>query len=166
MTSMLWDGSNPEDRISCPYSVDFVCKPAPAESLNSLESGRLLLTVNLGSGAEIKSATATIINNAKKENLGKTPQEESKLKYQTSLSVDLVPHNTQLGKWTGEIHLPSNWIEGGTRAYEKTGAAPPKSSKNLFTLEITYHLLNGNTCTARFGSEDAFHWQARPKAKM
>jgi len=161
MASMLWDGPNPEDRASCPYSVDFVCKPAPAESLNSLESGRLLLTVDLGGSTEVKSAAATIVNNAKKEHLDKM-QGTSQLKYQTSLSADLVPYSHQPGKWTGEIHLPSNWIEGGTRAYEKTGAAPPKSSKNLFTLEITYQLLNGNTCTARFGSEDAFHWQARP----
>ena len=163
---MLWDGPNPEDRASCPYSVDFVCKPAPAESLNSLESGRLLLTVDLGGSTEVvKSAAVTIVNNTKKANLGKM-QGTSQLKYQTSLSAALVPYSSQTGKWTGEIHLPSNWIEGGTRTYEKTGAAPPKSSKNLFTLEITYHLLNGNICTARFSSEDAFHWQARPEAKM
>ena len=165
MASMLWDGPNPEDRASCPYSVDFVCKPAPAESLNSLESGRLLLTVDLGGSTEIKSAAVTIVNNKKKANLGKM-HSTTQLKYQTSLSADLVPYSSQPGKWTGEIHLPSNWIEGGTRAYEKTGAAPPKSSKNLFTLEITYHLLNGNICTARFNSEDAFHWQARPEAKI
>ncbi len=124
-----------------------------------------MLTVDLGGSTEVKSAAVTIVNNVKKENLGKM-QGTSQLKYQTSLSADLVPYIRQTGKWTGEIHLPSNWIEGGTRAYEKTGAAPPKSSKNLFTLEITYHLLNGNTCTARFSSEDAFHWQVRPEAKM
>jgi len=161
MATVLWDGPDPKDRASCPYSVDFVCKPAPAESLNSLESGRLLLTVDLGS--EVKSAKAKLVNNAKKENLDNM-QSQSQSKYPTLLSTDLVPDNHQPGKWIGEIHLPSSWIEGGTRAYEKTGAAPPKSSKNLFALEITYHLLNGNTCTARFGSEDAFHWQARPKA--
>jgi hypothetical protein len=165
MASVLWDGPNPKDRASCPYSVDFVCKPAPAESLNSLESGRLRLSVDLGGSSEVKSAAAKIVNNAKKENLSKV-QGTSQLKHQTSLSVALVPDSPQLSRWIGEIHIPSSWIEGGTRAYEKTGAAPPKSSKDLFTLEITYRLLNGNSCTARFGSEDAFHWQALPDAKM
>lgn len=165
MADVLWEGPNPKDKTSCPYSIDFVSKPVPAESLSSLESGRLLLTVDLGSGTEIKSATARIVNNAKKENLDKV-QGSSQIKHQTSFSADLVRESRQPGKWTGEISIPSSWIEGGTRAYEKTGAAPPKSNKNLFALEITYYLPNGNSCTARFGSEDAFHWQARPEAKM
>ncbi len=165
MADVLWEGPDSKDKASCPYSIDFVCKPVPAESLSSLESGRLLLTVNLGSGTEVKSATARIVNNAKKENLDKV-QGSSRLKHQASLSTDLVREIREPGKWTGEISIPSSWIEGGTRAYEKTGAAPPKSSKDLFTLEITYNLLNGNSCTARFGSEDAFHWQTHPEAKM
>ena len=43
-----WDGPDSKNRAACPYSVDFQCKPAPAETLNSLESGRLLLQVDLG----------------------------------------------------------------------------------------------------------------------
>jgi len=45
-----WDGPDPKDRVACPYPVDFNCKPAPSEMLNSLESGRLLLQVDFGSG--------------------------------------------------------------------------------------------------------------------
>jgi len=164
MADVLWEGPDPNNKASCPYSVDFVCKPAPAESLSSLEAGRLFLAVNL-EGTAVKSATAKVLNKAKEENLEKT-QGSSQLKRQTSVSTELVRDSRQSDRWTGEIHIPSSWIEGGTRTYEKTGAAPPKSGKNLFALEITYHLLNGNSCTARFGSEDAFHWQARPGAKM
>jgi hypothetical protein len=166
-----WDGPDPPNRTLCPYSVDFVCKPAPAESLNSLESGKLLLTITLGNNSNtnpyigVKSVAIKITNNAKKENLDKI-QGDSQLKYQTSLSVNLLQDNKKINgpeenKWIGEMSIPSNWTEGGTRTYEKTGSAAPKSNKNLFTLEITYHLDNGNNCTACFNSEDAFHWQAR-----
>src|SRR5437868_3150558 len=126
MANMLWEGPDPNNKASCPYSIDFVCKPAPAESLSSLESGRLLLTVNLGNGTEVKSATARIVNTAKEENLDKV-QGSSPLKRQTFLFSDLVQNGSKPGKWTGEIHIPSSWIEGGTQAYEKTGAAAPKS---------------------------------------
>jgi hypothetical protein len=194
MDNISWDGSNPkEKRNSCPYSVDFVCKPSPANSLNSLESGRLLLTVYfqeamIGAGAEdagdgdddghafsVESASAKIINNAKKENIDKV-QGTSHLKYQTSISAELsrdVSSTTNISsetgdltnnnngskeKWIGEISIPSSWVEGGTRTYEKTGSAPPKSNTKLFTLEISYNIGNQKTCTACFNSGDVFHW--------
>ncbi len=161
-----WNGPDPNDRSVCPYSVAFQCKPAPAESLNSLESGRLLLHVDLGSG--VKSVDGQLVNNAKKENLNKLSHEESgsrsKIKSQVLLSATFAPDTEHPNRWFGELSIPASWMEGRTRTHERTGSASPKSSgTNLYTLVITYTLDNGNICTARFGSEDAFHWQAGPK---
>jgi hypothetical protein len=165
-----WNGPDPNDTALCPYPVVFYCRPAPAESLNSLESGRLLLQVDLG--ADVKSVAGRLVNNAKKENLGRLWGEEeeeeetaSNIKRQTSLSTTFVQDTRQPNRWVGELSIPASWVEGATRTHERTGAASPKSSStNLYTLEISYTLDNGNSCTARFYSEDAFHWQARPKA--
>jgi hypothetical protein len=148
---------------ACPYPVDFYCKPAPAETLNSLESGRLLIQVDFGRG--IRSVSARLLNNAKRESLGNAGN-SGELKYKTSLSTKLVQDGRRPGRWAGELTIPSSWMEGGTRTYERTGAASPKSEGNIYTLEITYALDGGNSCTARFGSEDAFHWQARQKMTM
>jgi hypothetical protein len=152
-----WDGPDTKDRAACPYPVDFQCRPAPAETLNSLEAGRLLLQVDFGGG--IRSVTARLVNNAKRENLEKAGN-SGKLE-KTSLFTNLVQDSRQPGRWAGELAIPSSWIEGGTRTYERTGSASPKSEGNLYTLEITYALDSGNSCTARFRSEDAFHWKAR-----
>ena len=152
----------------CPYPVDFYCKPAPAESLNSLESGRLLLQVDLAAADDVTSVAGRLVNNAKQENLGKLDG-ASKIKRQTSASTTFVQDTQQPNRWLGELSIPASWLEGGsTRTDERTGAASPKSrsTTTLYTLEITYTLDNGNSCTARFCSEDAFHWQARPRAPM
>jgi hypothetical protein len=160
-----WDGPDSKDRAACPYPVDFYCRPAPAGSLNSLESGRLLLQVYFGSG--IRSVTIRLVNNAKREHLHMMVDGPSELEHKTSLSMALVQDSRQPGRWTGELAIPSSWTEGGTRTYERTGAASPKSERNFYTLEITYALERGNnSCTARFASEDVFHWQARPKLTM
>ena len=158
-----WDGPDTKDRAACPYPVDFNCRPAPAESLNSLEAGRLLLQVDFGSG--IRSVSARLLNNAKRQHLAMADS-QNELDHRTSLSINLAPDNRQPGRWAGELRIPSSWMEGGTRTYERTGAASPRSEGNLYTLEITYSLEGGNSCTARFSSEDAFHWQARPKLVM
>jgi hypothetical protein len=160
-----WNGPDPEHMAICPYPVDFYCKPAPAESLNSLESGRLLLQLDLA--ADVRSVAGRLINNAKRENLGKL-QDASRIKHQTSISTTFVQNTKHSNRWVGELSIPASWVEGRTRTHERTGAASPKSSSttNLYTLEITYTVDNGNTCTTRFSSEDAFHWQARPKAAM
>lgn len=47
---MLWDDPDPTDRSLCSYQVNFECTPAPADTLNSLEFGRLLLQVMFGGG--------------------------------------------------------------------------------------------------------------------
>lgn len=161
--NVLWEGSDPTDRNSCPYSINFECTPAPAETLNSLESGRLLFEVQIGTG--IKSVSAKIVNNAKLENLQRV-ESTSELKHKTTLLAKLIPEGRQPGRWKGELSIPASWMEGGTRTYERTGAASPKSEKNLYTLEITYTLESGNNCTARFFSEDVFHWQPQQRPSM
>jgi hypothetical protein len=169
-----WNGPDPKDPALCPYAVYFYCKPAPAESLNSLESGRLLLQVDLAAAAaadDIISVAGRLVNNAKQENLGRLDGGTSNIKRQTSVSTAFVQDTQQPNRWLSELSIPASWVEGGTRTHERTGAASPKSrstttSTNLYTLEITYALDNGNSCTARFRSEDAFHWQARPRAAI
>ena len=64
---LSWDGPDPKDTAVCPYPVEFYCKPSPAESLNSLESGRLFLQVDLGGG--VRSVAGRLVNKAKSENL-------------------------------------------------------------------------------------------------
>jgi hypothetical protein len=165
---LSWDGPDPKDRVACPYPVEFYCRPSPAESLNSLESGRLLLQVDLGAG--VRSVACRLINNAKSENLDKLEEGATKIKRQTSISTELVQDTKQPNRWVCELGIPASWLEGGTRTHERTGAATPKSDGdggdggNFYSLEITYTLYNNtNSCTARFSSDDAFHWQARSR---
>jgi hypothetical protein len=164
---LSWDGPDPKDRVACPYPVEFYCTPSPAESLNSLESGRLLLQVDLG--ADVRSVACRLINNAKSENLDKLDEGATKIKRQTSISITLVQDTKHPDRWVGELSIPASWLEGGTRTHERTGAATPKSDGgdgggSFYSLEITYTLTsNTNSCTARFSSDDAFHWQARSR---
>jgi hypothetical protein len=158
---LSWDGPEPKDRVTCPYPVEFYCKPSPAESLNSLESGRLFIQVDLGRG--VRSVAGQLVNKAKSENLGKLEDGASKIKRQTSLSTTFMQDSRHPHRWVGELSIPASWLEGGTRTHERTGAASHKSGGNFYSLEITYTLDNSNNCTARFSSEDAFHWQARSK---
>ena len=159
MVDLSWDGPDPKDTAVCPYSVEFYCKPSPAESLNSLESGRLILQVELG--PEVRSVAGRLVNKAKSENLDKLQDEDSKIKWQTSLSTVFMQDSQRPNRWVGELSIPASWLEGGTRSHERTGAASPKSPNDFYNLEITYTLQNSNGCTARFSSGDAFHWQAR-----
>jgi hypothetical protein len=133
----------------------------PLQSLNSLQSGRLFLELDLG--ANVRSVAGRLINNAKSENLDKLEHRASKIKRQTSLSTTFVHDNQYPNRWVGELSIPASSLEGGTRTHERTGAASPKSGLSFYSLEITYTLDNSNSCTARFSSEDAFHWQARAK---
>ncbi len=163
---LSWDGPDPKDRVACPYPVEFYSTPSPAESLNSLESGRLLLQVDLGAG--VRSVACRLINNGKSEHLDKLEDGATKIKRQTSISTALVQDTKQPTRWVGELSIPASWLEGGTRTHERTGAATPKSNgdgrRDFYSLEITYTLNNNtNSCTARFSSDDAFHWQARSR---
>lgn len=160
MKGSVWNG--PPTGASCPYSVDLKCKVAPAQSLSSLESGRLILTVKLqGLGSECVSAVAAkLVNLAKHENIG---GEQGELKRRTSLSANLVRDIEKQSMWTGAFGIPVTWLEGGTSDYERSGLWHPKSRGELFALEVTYRLGDGSNCTARFGAEDVFHWAAEGK---
>ena len=159
---LSWDGPDPKDTAVCPYPVEFYCEPSPAESLNSLESGRLFLQVDLGGG--VRSVAGRLVNKAKSENLDKLQEgAASKIKRQTSLSTLFVQDSQHPNRWIGELSIPSSWLEGSTRTHQRTGAASPETASDFYSLEITYTLDNDNNCTARFSSEDAFHWQARSK---
>jgi len=160
---LTWDGPDPSDRDICPYSVEFYCKPSPAESLNSLESGRILVELELAGG--VRSVTCRLLNRAKSENLDRLQGGASKIKRQTSLSTTFLQDSRRANKWAGELSIPSSWLEGGTSTHERTGADAPKSddADKFYSLEITYTLENNNSCTARFFSDDAFHWHARSK---
>jgi hypothetical protein len=171
MASAVWKGSDPMDRDACPYSVDFECTPAPASKLDSLESGRLMLSVRLKGGAlaagdRVDDVVARIVNKAKKRNdnddSGSRLQSPAKSQSTSSLRRE----GRSKRRWSGELSIPVSWTEGGTRSYERGGSWHPNSKGELFSLEITYRLADGNSCTATFGSEDAFHWAARPKPSM
>jgi hypothetical protein len=163
MKEVLWQGTNPKNKKMCPYSIDFTCKPAPAKTLDSLESGRLILTVDLkgpdGSGL-VYEVVARLVNNAREKRIGKI-QNASNLIEQTEVSSNLLQDTT--GRWVGELSVPTTWIEGGTRTYSRSGMWRPNSKRALFTLDITYRANVGNNCTARFTSEDAFHWVSDKK---
>ena len=174
-----WNGPGPADITLCPHAVYFYCKPAPAESLSSLESGRLLLQVDLsegggreGEGDEHKDDVATVlvqlINNSKTEKLEKLDDDASRIKRQTSISTTFVKDVNQPKRWRGELSIPASWVEGGTTIHERTRAAAVSSRNvNLYTLKITYTLATtGDRCTASFASEDAFHWNAGAEAPV
>lgn len=161
MKGSMWNGPHPTD-ASCPYSVDIDCKVAPAESLSSLESSRLVLTVKLQgkSSKDVNAVAARLVNLAKQENIG---GEQGELKHRTELAAQLARDKWKPGWWTGVFGVPVTWLEGGTRDYERSGLWHPKSQGEPFALEITYRLGDGSDCTARFRSEDAFHWSAESK---
>jgi hypothetical protein len=156
-----WNGPDPENMAACPYSVDFKCRATPARELNSLESGRLLLTVDFGNDVDpgVQEVSAILVNKAKAENHGAGQV------VHTMLSAVLVQDSRRAGKWVGELSIPVSWMEGSSSTYERTGAWMPKSRGDLYAMEITYRLAGGS-CTARFASEDAFHWTAREKPTM
>jgi hypothetical protein len=161
---LTWDGPDPTDRIICPYPVEFYCKPSPADSLNSLESGQILIELDLGQA--VRSVAGRLVNRAKSENLNKLHEGASKIKRQTSLSTTFVQDSRHANRWIGVLSIPASWLEGGTRTHGRTGADTPKGGgggNKFYSLEITYALDNNNSCTARFFSDDAFHWQARSK---
>ncbi|MDQ3884034.1 MAG: hypothetical protein M3239_01140 [Thermoproteota archaeon] len=125
-----------------------------------------MLRVDLG--ADVTSVTCQLINNSKRENLGRfDPAIASEIRRQTSTSTTFAQDTEQPKRWLGELRIPTSWMEGGTGIYERAATASPKSTSTttsdnkLYTLEITYVLKNGNTWSAHFCSDDAFHWQAR-----
>jgi hypothetical protein len=155
MEEVLWQGTSPNDKKVCPYSIDFTCKPAPARTLDSLESGRLMLTVDLKGApdaGEVYKVVARMVNRAKEKRTDGNRTE------QTAISSNLAQEGNHTHRWTGVLGIPITWTEGGTRTYSRSGMWEPESKGALFALDITYRVYSGNSCTARFSSEDAFHW--------
>lgn len=161
--------SKDNDTVSGPYQIDFECTAAPAESLGSLESGRLMLTVKLqgrrdgdnkGRGEkEVRAVAARLVNREKQKNLGNIDG-SSELKRKTALSVDLARDILHPDRWMGAMGIPVTWTEGGTTDYERSGSWHPKNKGDLFAMEIMCTLHDGSSCTARFDSEDVYHWPA------
>lgn len=156
--------------ISCPYQVDFECIPAPARSLDSIESGRLMLTVKLHKDdkvrrkrkeGEVRTVVVKLVNKAKQKTLSRI-EGPSELKRKTSLSTPLTRDSQHTSWWKGAIGIPITWIEGGTTDYGRSGSWHPKSKGNLFEMEIMYTLEDGSNCRVCFDSEDAYHWSATP----
>ena len=146
----------------CPYDISFDSRAGPADSLDSLESGKLLLKVVLyGSDdqSRAKKVTASLVNRVKEENLNKI-DDHNMLRGKTRISTDLVQDSQQVNSWIGELSIPVSWIEGGTNDYSKSGSWRPKSGEELFVLEITYRFNDGVACGAHFTSGDAFHWNS------
>ena len=169
MIDIRWkEPDSKNNTVSCPYHVDFECTPVPARSFDSVESGRLMLTVKLENNdksrkkrkeGEVRTVVVKLVNKAKQKTLSSI-EGSSELKRKTSLSTSLIRDNQHTDWWKGVIGIPITWVEGGTTDYERSGSWHPKSKGNLFEMEITYTLDDGSNCTVCFDSEDAYHWSA------
>ena len=155
---VLWDGPTSTDRLACPCDVNFVIKPGLAQSLNSLESGRLILTVSLDGFADVREVWVELVNNARLERLDiSTQSNEVKSRFSVSAALTRIENGNI---WAGEIGIPGDWIEGCSMTYERTGSFTQTECVNVFSLKISYLLPAGMRCTARFTSQDAYHWSA------
>ncbi len=159
-----------------PFRVSFVAKPSPPKKLNNLrESGRVRLTVYFehlqdSAGTSIKDVTAKITNNAKikyMDHLKST--KEDKLKNSNEGFGDIISYSsTELmqeepNTWYGEIVIPCNWFEGGSKTFERTGSFSPHYDDNLFTMSISYTQTKNDMDQRKFvietHSTDVFHWK-------
>jgi hypothetical protein len=160
-----------------PSNVSFMAKPSPPRALNNLrESGRIRLTVyfeDLQNVAEtsIKGVIAKITNNTKLNNMHKlkTAMENDNLKTNDQGFEDIIPYSStelvqkELNTWYGEIPIPCNWFEGGSKTFERTGSFSPHFDDNLFTMNISCALGNNDSVgQSKFvieaHSTDVFHW--------
>lgn len=153
---ILWDGPYSRNKSACPHNVSFTIKPGLAKSLNSLESGRLLVSVHLNNADDVSEVEAELVNNARVKHID-IIQERSQLKRKVSVRA-LLSRVEGKSSWTGEISIPASWTEGSTRTFERTGSFTQNGTPEMFSLEISYLLSTGVRCTARFAAEDAFHW--------
>ncbi len=81
-----------------------------------------MLPAHVGCGVRLVSAR--LVNDAKTENLEKV-ESSSMLKHKAFLTTRLTQDTKLPGKWTGELSIPSSWMEGGTKTYERTGQQAP-----------------------------------------
>ena len=164
-------------------TISLIMKPSPPSTLNDLEeAGRIRLIVHSEhlqkNNAEVlvKYVSAKITNNNKTRFMISLPRmptdgdlntsddfreevEENAIKYS---STELVQKG--LHTWYGEIVIPCNWLEGGSKTFERTGSFSPHYDDSLFTMTISCMLFNNETHESKksiveLHSTDAFHWK-------
>lgn len=158
----MWDGARFTERYARPYKMNIEIRPAPAGSLDSLESGRLILMLQLRNAADVRKVWAKLFNKARWDRLDSI-EGRSKLKTKTSVLTELTKQpNLQgqrdLSSWIGEICIPITWTEGASNSIERTGAFTLTENEELFSLEISCLSASGVRRSARLGSQDAYHW--------
>jgi hypothetical protein len=163
-------------------TISLIMKLSPPRTLNDLEeAGRIRLIVHselLQKNNEevlVKYVSAKISNNNKTRFMISSPrmttdgdlntsddfggEEEDAIKYS---STELVQKG--LHTWYGEIVIPCNWLEGGSKTFERTGSFSPYYDDSLFTMTISCTLFNNQTHESKksiveLHSTDAFHWK-------
>jgi hypothetical protein len=159
-----WSGLRPPKKSNCPYSVEFIAKPIPSTSLHSIEAGRVELNVFLkGSSSHFKveDVTASMINHSKQQIMDKSKDAAIEAGHNinnTTITVSLDQDKSNNNNWSGIFSIPSMWLEGGTKTFQRSGSHNPSGEKNAYSLQISYRLTDGKICTAVFNSADAFHW--------
>ncbi|MGA8082989.1 MAG: hypothetical protein WB988_14115, partial [Candidatus Nitrosopolaris sp.] len=134
--------------------------PLPSNTLNSMEAGKVQLNVFLkdSSGSKVKDVTASIINLYKIQTLHNSKEQSTEANHKTTsitISLDHEKSNaSNNNNWTGEFSIPGTWLEGGTKTFQSDHS----EEKKLYSLQISYKLVDGKVCTAIFDSADAFHW--------
>ncbi|HXG05949.1 MAG TPA: hypothetical protein VNI77_01315 [Nitrososphaera sp.] len=177
-----------------PVAVSLTAKPSPPRTLNNLEeAGRVRLTLHFAQHYqkqnEKKDGMLVVDRvNAKITNNTRARSSAISLPMMTTShdwSMD-IPDNFEEGlityyspysaaelaqkepdTWYGEIVIPCNWFEGGSKTYERTGSFSPYYDDNLFTMTISWVLLSNNNdiyeesmgYTVELHSTDAFHWE-------
>jgi hypothetical protein len=157
-----WDGVHPPKTSDCPFSIEFNSKPNPSNTLNSTEVGRAQLDVVLkgNSNLKVSKVTAYIINHSKEQVMLESKEQISETSNWSTLSKVVLNRKGTSAEdqfsatvWTGELSIPGNWAEEGSRTFSRS-----IGGKNQYSLHISYKLQQGKVCKARFESTDAFHW--------
>ena len=161
-----------------PSPVSFIAKPSPPMTLNDHEeAGRVRVLVHfehLQNNAEmsIKYVNAKITNNSKTRSIISVTRMPTEVNLNSSSDFEENANtysSAQLSQkgpdtWYGEIVIPCNWLEGGSKSFERTGSFSPYYDDNLFTMTITCKLINNqmnksNQSIVELHSTDAFHWK-------
>jgi len=130
----------------------------------------------------VKQVTARITNNSRAgsaaislSRMATTSHVGSNTGVSENVDESVIPHSSSaaelvqkgLDTWYGEIAIPCNWFEGGSKTFERTGSFTPYYDDNLFTMTISWALLPRNNSTDKeskrsaleLHSTDAFHWE-------
>ncbi len=164
--------------------VSFIAKPSPPQTLNDLEeAGRIRLTVHFEQHRQnntempVKHVSAKITNNAKTRSSTMLPPRmttsDDNLDTGDNLDEDVIFATAELAQkgldtWYGEIAIPCNWFEGGSKTFERTGSFSPHYDDSLFTMIISWKLFDDSHApessrksVVELHSTDAFHWEQK-----